>query len=247
MSPMVLNIAHRGGAGLAPENTIACFKQGILYSEMIEFDVQPTVDHHLMVFHDRENIERTTNGHGRIFDLSFEYLRSLDAGSWFNSQFQGEKIPTLSEVLTFLPSSMLINLELKFYDPDSDWFEQSVVRTIQQFNMNHRTVITARYPENITRLQILDSSLNYTLLQKERDKDIYFKMLIELGLHTAQIRKTALTHQFIQDCHANDIRVFYFYADELTQMQQAIDIGVDGILTNYPNRLRTLLDRKKYM
>jgi len=244
---MVLNIAHRGGAGLAPENTIACFKQGILYAEMIEFDVQPTIDRRLMVFHDRENIERTTDGHGRISELNFEYLRSLDAGSWFNSQFQGEKIPTLSEVLTFLPSNMLINLELKFYDPASDWFEQSVVKTIQHYDIDHRAVITARYPENITRLQILDSSLKCSLLQKERDKKNYFKLLIELGLHTAQIRKSALTHQFIQDCHMNDIQVFYFYADEPIHMRQAIDIGVDGILTNYPDRLRVLLNEKNNM
>jgi len=241
---MVLNIAHRGGAGLAPENTLACFKQGILYSEMIEFDVQPTADHHLMVFHDRENIERTTDGHGRISKLSYKYLRSLDAGSWFNSQFQGEKIPSLSEVLTFLPSSMLINLELKYYDSDSDWFEQSIMKTIHHHDIDHRIVVSARYPENITRLQHLDSSLDYTLLQKERDKDKYFKMLVELGLHTAQIRQSALTHQFTEDCHANDIRVFYFYADEPTHMQKAINIGVDGILTNYPDRLRILLDEK---
>ena len=241
---MVLNIAHRGGAGLAPENTIACFKQGILFADMIEFDVQPTIDHHLMVFHDRENIERTTNGHGRIYEQKFEYLRSLDAGNWFDSQFQGERIPTLTEVLNFLPSSILINLELKFYAPGSDSFEQSIVKTIQRYDMGHRIIITARYPENIARLQILDSSLNYSLLQKERDKDNYLKNLIDLGLHTAQIRKSALTHQFVKECHANDIQVFYFYADESIHMQQAIDIGADGILTNYPDRLRTLLDEK---
>ena len=242
---MVLNIAHRGGAGLAPENTIACFKQGILYADMIEFDVQPTFDHRLVVFHDRKNIERTTNGHGRIPELSFEYLRSLDAGSWFHSQFQGEKIPTLSEVIKCLPSSILINLELKFYDPASDWFEQSVVKTIKRYNIDHRTVITARYPENITRIQNFAAALNFALLQKERDKDTYFKMLLALGLHTAQIRKSALTHQFIQDCHANDIQVFYFYADDRVHMKQAIDIGIDGILTNYPNNLRSLLEEKK--
>ena len=115
---MVLNIAHRGGAGLAPENTIACFKQGILYADMIEFDVQPTFDHRLVVFHDRENIERTTNGRGRISELYFEYLRSLDAGSWLNSHFQGEKIPTLSEVINFLPSSILIKYWSRVVTPD---------------------------------------------------------------------------------------------------------------------------------
>ncbi len=243
---MVLNIAHRGGAGLAPENTIACFKQGILYADMIEFDVQPTIDHRLLVFHDRKNIERTTNGHGRISELNFKYLRSLDAGSWFNSQFQGQKIPTLTEVLKFLPSSILINLELKFYDSESDWFERSIVKIIRQNNREHKTIITARYPENITRIQTLCSSVNLALLQKERDKNNYFKMLIDLELHTAQIRKSALTQQFIQDCHTNDIQVFYFYADEPVHMQQAIDIGADGILTNYPDRLRKLLDSKNH-
>jgi glycerophosphoryl diester phosphodiesterase len=53
-----------------------------------------------------------------------------------------------------------------------------------------------------------------------------------------------LTNQFIQDCHANDIQVFYFYADERVHMEQAIDIGIDAILTNYPNNLRSLLDEK---
>ncbi len=72
---------------------------------------------------------------------------------------------------------MLINLELKFYDPDSDWFEQSVVKTIKPYAVDHRIVITARYPENISRLNTLDPSLDCTILQKERDKDIYFKML----------------------------------------------------------------------
>ena len=240
---MVLNIAHRGGAGLAPENTLACFKQGILFADMIEFDVQPSVDRHLMVFHDRNNISRTTNGHGTVPELKFDYLRSLDAGNWFDSQFKGQRIPTLSEVLKFIPSSHLINLELKFYDPESDWFERLVVETLKEHNKESTTVITARYPENITRLQTIIPSINLALLQKERDRNSYFKLLLDLGLHTAQIRQSALTKEFIHDCHSNNIQVFYFYADEPAHMRNAFDIGVDGILSNYPDRLQVFSEK----
>jgi len=244
---MILNIAHRGGASLAPENTVSCFNQGVKFADMIEFDVQPSSDRHLMVFHDRQDIERTTNGHGQISELPFEYLRSLDAGSWFSSQFQGEKIPILSEVLLIIPPPIQLNIELKFYDANSDWFEKAIVSLIHRHKLEKRAVITARHVENIQRIQNIDNSLNCTLLQKERDKNTYFKILVDLQLQTAQIRQSALTHQFVQDCHTSDIQVFYFYADEPIHMQQAIDIGVDGILTNYPDRLRTLLDEKKSM
>ena len=242
---MVLNIAHRGGAGLAPENTISCFNEGVKCADMVEFDVQPSSDHHLMVFHDRQGIERTTNGQGRIPELPFKYLRTLDAGSWFHSRFRREQIPTLSEVLLIIPSSIQLNIELKYYDIHSDWFEKSIVSLIHKHNLEKRTVITARHIKNIRRIQALDNFLDCALLQKERKNDIYFDLLRDLQLSTAQIRNTALEPSFIQDCHDHDIRVFYFYADQPPDMHHAISLGVDGILTNFPDRLENLLKEKE--
>jgi glycerophosphoryl diester phosphodiesterase len=240
---MVLNIAHRGGAGLAPENTLACFTKGVLYADMVEFDIQPTKDHHLMVFHDRNGIERTTNGKGKVPDLTYKYLKTLDAGEWFSSEFEGEKIPTFSEVLNEIPTNISLNIELKYYNPNSDWFEKTIVRTIEENDVQKRAVITARYLENIIRLQKLNPEINCALLQKEREKSEYFKLLVDLDLHTAQIRKSALDESFIQMCHDNQIKVFYFYADEPLEMKKAMEIGVDGILTNYPDRLKEVLTK----
>ncbi|MHA1976438.1 MAG: glycerophosphodiester phosphodiesterase [Candidatus Hodarchaeales archaeon] len=242
---MILNIAHRGGAGLAPENTLSCFNEGMKYAGMIEFDVQPSSDHHLMVFHDRDNIERTTNGQGCIPELPFNYLRSLDAGSWFHERFRGEQIPTLSEVLLIIPSPTQLNIELKFYDERSDWFEKSVVSLIQKHKLHHRTVIMARHVENIQRIHNIDNSLVCGLLQKERLNNEYLELLLDLELNTAQIRNRALKNSFIQQCHDHDIRVFYFYADEPQEMQQAITKNIDGILTNFPDRLKALLTKKE--
>lgn len=212
---------------------------------MIEFDIQPSKDGQLMVFHDRQGIERTTNGQGRVPELPFSYLRSLDAGSWFNIRFQGEQIPTLAEVLSNIPSSTQLNIELKFFDKKTDWFESEIVNIIHKFKISHRSVITARHIENITRLQSLDSSIDCALLQKERDKDTYYEIISNLQLHTAQIRQSALDPKFIQKCHDQGIRIFYFYADEPVQMKEVIDLGIDGLLTNYPDCLKNVLEREK--
>lgn len=211
---------------------------------MIEFDVQPSLDQYLMVFHDRQSIERTTNGQGRIPELLFKYLRSLDAGNWFHDRYHGEQIPTLSEVLLIIPSSLHLNIELKFYDDRSDWFEKSVISLIHKHKLENRTVIMARYVENIRRIQNIDKSLECGLLQKERSNEEYINLLQDLELSTAQIRPRALKTSFIQNCHDQGIRVFYFYADEPQAMQQAIAKGVDGLLTNFPDRLQELLSKK---
>ncbi|MFX0185533.1 MAG: glycerophosphodiester phosphodiesterase [Candidatus Hodarchaeota archaeon] len=241
---MILNIAHRGGAGLAPENTITCFKKGIKYADMLEFDIQPSSDKYLMIFHDRHSIERTTNGKGKVPDLTIDYLKSLDAGSWFHHNFKNERIPTLSEVLESTTSkSILYNMELKYYNPKHDWFENKVIEIIKQFKFEKRAVITARYPENIIRIQEMDLNIDCALLQKERTKSEYLELLLDLNCTTAQIRATALDQDFISKCHDNGIRVFFFYADDHSTMRKAAGLGVDGILTNYPDRLKEFLTK----
>lgn len=238
----VLNIAHRGGAGLAPENTLSCFFEGIKYADMIELDVQPTFDRNLVVFHDRSGIERTTNGKGKVSKLTMKYLKTLDAGSWFAPHFKNEKIPTLTEVFSSLPSQIRYNLELKFFDPGSEWYEQLIIKTVNQFKLQQQVIIAARYEENIIRIHELAPTIKCVLLQKERNNSEYFDLLTKLDLTFAQIRKRALNEDFIQKCHDQGIKVFYFYADEIGEMQLAINLAIDGILTNYPNKLKLFLD-----
>ncbi|MFX0013555.1 MAG: glycerophosphodiester phosphodiesterase [Promethearchaeota archaeon] len=242
---MILNIAHRGGAGLAPENTLACFERGVIYADMIEFDVQPSKDSQLMVYHDRDGIERTTNGKGKIPDLTLDYLKSLDAGSWFDQKFKGERIPTVSEVLKNTSSTKVsYNIELKYYNPLSNWFEKEIINTIKKFNIEDRTVITARHIENIVKLQEIAPDINCALLQKERNPEEYFDLLLKLELKTAQIRWSALKSSFLKKCKEKDIKIFYFYADEIADIKEVIKLGVDGILTNFPDRLKKVLTKE---
>jgi len=98
-------IAHRGGASMAPENTLAAFKTAdSIHADYYELDVQISLDDSLMIMHDA-SVDRTTNGTGNIAALTYAQLRMLDAGSWFGAKFTGEKIPTFREALMVAKNS----------------------------------------------------------------------------------------------------------------------------------------------
>jgi len=105
--------AHRGASDTHPENTIAAFREAIrLGAQMIEFDVALTGDGKLVLMHDH-TIDRTTNGSGKPEDWLLADLKTLDAGSWKNKRFTGERIPTLGEALDFMPRNIWLNVHLK--------------------------------------------------------------------------------------------------------------------------------------
>lgn len=240
---MVLNIAHRGGAGLWPENTLAAFKNAsdpVYAVDMIEFDLKPTKDRKVIVFHDK-TIDRTTNGEGKAPALDFEYLRGLDAGSWFDVKFQGELIPTLDEALDCIPDHIELNVELKYIDERDSWFEQSVYDILSSHGALDRSLLTARWPLSCDRLKNIDSDINTTVLQKQRTEEEYLDLLIKNELKFAQIRLRSMNQAFIQRLHDNGIQVYIFFSDDEDEMLSFIKMGIDGILTNYPDRLERVM------
>jgi len=109
----VVSVAHRGGAAYAPENTMAAFKKGFeSKADFIELDVTMTKDGVLIVIHD-DTVNRTTNGTGKVVDLTYDYISRLDAGSWFSPEFAGEHVPTLGEVLDAFRGKIGILIEIK--------------------------------------------------------------------------------------------------------------------------------------
>ena len=105
--------AHRGASGYAPENTLSAIKKAIeMKADGIEIDIQLTKDGKIVVIHDWK-VDRTTTGRGFVYELDFDYIRSLDAGQWYTKDFIGEVVPTLEEVLDILPKDMILNIEIK--------------------------------------------------------------------------------------------------------------------------------------
>ena len=112
-------IGHRGASGHAPENTMAAFRKAVaLGATFIETDMQLSRDAHFVAIHD-PTVNRTTNGRGEVHELLLAQLRSLDAGTWFGSEFAGERIPTLDEILQFSKKTdVVFYLEMK---PGGAW------------------------------------------------------------------------------------------------------------------------------
>ena len=243
---MVIIIGHRGAAGLAPENTIPAIKKGIRYADMIEFDLQPTLDQKIVLFHDRDDISRTTNSTGKIPELTLKFLKTLDAGSWFSEEYTNTRISTFKEILQIVPTNILLNIELKFYDPSSEWFEIQIIDHLKKNNLISNSFIAVRYTESIKRLQMLESKIKCILLQKEREESNYLQETIKYNLKYVQIRKRSLHKEFIEKCHNQGIKVFYFYTDDEEEMVKCIKMGVDGILTNYPNILNKIKKEKNF-
>jgi glycerophosphoryl diester phosphodiesterase len=115
----VIAVGHRGTRKFAPENTIAAFEKAIaIGARAVEMDVRTTKDGEFVVMHDAR-VDRTTDGSGRVADMTLAEVRSLDAGSWFGPAFAGEKVPTLREALRALKGRAAIDIDFKDGPDDS--------------------------------------------------------------------------------------------------------------------------------
>ena len=113
----VVVAGHRGNVKFAPENTIPAFlKAAELGADLVEMDIRETKDGYLVIMHD-ETVDRTTNGKGRVEELTLEEIKKLDAGEWFSPEFKGTRVPTLHEVLEAIKGKVLPDLDFKAGSP----------------------------------------------------------------------------------------------------------------------------------
>lgn len=160
MNPIM---AHRGWSGKSPENTLAAIKLAVNEPSIsaIELDVQLSKDGIPVIIHDF-TVNRTTNGDGFVKDLTLKKLRSLDAGSWFASNFDGEKIPTLEEVLQTVNGKKSLNIELKVAGDIYAGLEEKVIELIKIFQVEKDVMITSfdhRRIQKVSKLTTIKTGL----------------------------------------------------------------------------------------
>lgn len=238
-----LIIAHRGASAYAPENTMASFMKALeMKSEGIELDVHMTSDKALVVCHD-EKVDRTTNGKGFIKDFTLEEIKKLDAGSWFAEEFKEEKIPELREVLELIKdSNILLNVELKNAPIIYSGIEKKVIEMITDYRMEERTII---------------SSFNhYSLMEVKRINPriktgaLYMAGLVEPWIYAKRINADALHPLFynllvpelIKGCSENGIMLNPFTVDDERYIAALVNLKINGIITNYPDRALKIRD-----
>jgi len=234
-------IAHRGASAISPENTMVAFKRAIdIGVDAIETDVQLTKDGHLVVIHD-ERLERTTNGIGWVKDYTLEQLRELDAGSWFSDIYAGEKIPTLDELFQLIaPTNVWLNIEIKMGFVLYPGIEEALIKKVREYKMEKRVVISSFNHYSVAMVKRLAPDLTTAILYMEGlyQPWNYAKIIGATGLHP---EKDVVYKEEVTAAQSCGMKVYPFTIDEKQEMIKMIESGVNGIMTNVPDRLILLL------
>ncbi|MEE4262288.1 MAG: glycerophosphodiester phosphodiesterase [Desulfobacteraceae bacterium] len=254
-----LVIAHRGGRSLGPENTIYTFRKALdLGTDVLEMDLQTTGDGALVILHDRE-VNRTTNGRGAVDGFTLSELSKLDAGfRWapensesFPLRDKGITIPTLPEVFKAFPDTRM-NIEIKGSQVDTI---QNLCRTIRDHAMSEKVMVAcfdagklgefrSVCPEVATSAGASEAMMFYWL-QMARLESAYSPSAQALQIPEAYRDNRIATRRFIDAAHARNMHVHVWTVNDIESMQRLIELGVDGIMTDYPERLVKILNGKQ--
>lgn len=239
--PLIL--AHRGARRAAPENTMAAF---LLAAEIgadgLELDAQLCKDGEAVVIHDF-TVDRTTDGRGRVKDFALAELQALDAGGWYATQFAGQRVPTLAQVLHELGPRLTLNIELKTVALRSDGLEAEVVRLVEDTGMVHRVIVSSYNPVALWRVRRLNPYVSTGLLYApdlpRYLRDRWLQPLVRpAALHP---RWDMINEQMVGAAHRQGLKVIPWTCDEPDAMGRLVGWGVDAIITGRPDLLHDLL------
>ncbi len=238
-------IAHRGSSAYAPENTLAAFQLAAEQeADAIELDVDLTRDGHVIVMHDA-TIDRTTDGHGRVADLTLDEIRRADAGAWKDAAFTGERVPRLEEVFEAVGQRLLINVEIKDMSLLGTGVEAQVAALIEKYDLLDRVILSSFNPLALRRAKYVNPHLTCGLLYAP-DQPIFLReaWLAPLipGLnarhpHHAQVNKT-MVDQF----HAQGLVVNVWTVNQAGTVRAMVQAGVDGLIGDDPVLIRETLE-----
>lgn len=236
----VANIAHRGGAALAPENTLAAFSNAIdIGADYFELDVQISADDSLMIMHDN-TINRTTTGTGSVSSLTYAQLRTYDAGSKFSAAFAGEKIPTLYESLMLAKNSsnnIGVVIEIK---TTAAGVVQKVVNMVQYLDMESRVIISSFTLSQITESKNLDNTIPVQLFVSTTSNGS-IDQVAAIGGEWIGSGGTVTT-DFLNYAHSKNVKFNSWTINSASQMISLSQLGVDGITTDNPLTLQIVSD-----
>ncbi|MBN2411259.1 glycerophosphodiester phosphodiesterase [candidate division KSB1 bacterium] len=228
-------IAHRGASGYAPENTLAAFNKAVnMGADAVELDVQLTLDEQVVVIHD-PTLDRTTDFTGNVCDFYLKDLQKADAGFWFSGEFRNEKIPTLQEVLDAVRGRLQLNIEIKDTEEHLTIVE-NVIRILKDNEFDH-VFISSFSKEIIELVKEKNASLKTGYLFEFK----LLKHVFEGDWEYLCASHTLVNEEFVRKARDAGKEVFAWTVNKPHEMDRMIGLGVDGIITNYPDILKKML------
>ena len=217
-----LVVAHRGASGLAPENTMTAHRVAFgTGAHMIETDVQETEDGKLVCIHDFD-VDRTTDGSGAIVELTYREVRELNAG-------RGEKIPSLEEVLDYTRGKLKLNIELKITD-----IEKKVLDLVKERKMIPDVTISSFLHGTLVSARNLDTEVSTAVLVTKLRDDI-ISYVNELEANALNPNHKTISQDLIDEAHSNNVHLFPWTVNDVSRMEVLYRMGVDGIITDFPD------------
>lgn len=254
----VLVIAHQGGDGLWPSNTLYAFEAAAaLGADLLEMDIHASADGELVVIHD-DTVDRTTDGSGAVAELTLAQLKALDAGYRWSPERHGQSfpyrglgiaIPTLDEILAAFPDTPMV-IEIK---PDSEAVAARLCDTLRAAGRSELVMVGSFHPGALTQFrgfcpEVATSASppearNAFIATFARLGAVYTPPIEALQVPEYQGNLHVVTERFVRGAHASGIDVHVWTVNERSDMRRLIDLGVDGIITDRPDRVLLELGR----
>jgi glycerophosphoryl diester phosphodiesterase len=232
-------IAHRGGAGVAPENTVAAFEQAISDgADWLELDVQENADGIVIIEHDRDFM-RVASKNLDVYKSRSSDLADMDVGSFFDPAFSDQRIPLLGEVLELSRKRAGILIELKYYGHDHK-LEERVVEIVESANMESEIMIMSLEYDAVQKTAALRPGWTYGLLNAVAIGDLT-KLDVDFLAFTAK----AASYSMIRRAHKSGMKVYVWTVDDPVQMSVMMSRGVDGIITDQVALVNKVKDMRK--
>jgi glycerophosphoryl diester phosphodiesterase len=230
-----LVIAHRGASAHRPENTLAAFELAVEQrADMIETDLHRTRDGAIVITHDEDLAG--LGGRGEVADATLAEVRALDAGG-------GEPVPTLEEILDRFGPRIAFNLELKRGTRgDYAELEAAALAEVERRGLLARTLFSSFYDPVLRRLRDLSPRARIGFLVSRRFPDRAVERARAVGAEALHPELPLVTRELVREAHDAGLAVFVFTVDAPDDMRRLLELGVDGLFTNHPDRLRGILD-----
>lgn len=236
----VLNIAHRGFSGKYPENTNIAFVKALTegYCDGIEVDVHMTKDGKLVIIHDNK-LDRTTTGTGFIKDYTLEEVLKFDAGVKYHPKYKGEKISSIDLALDLVKKyNVRLYIEIKNSEDEYKGIEEKIIEKVKEFALEDKVILSSYNAESVKRVKLLDAHIKTGLLCKEVPWDIRNYRYADAICFCYEFAD----REAIDTIHSIGKKITVWTVDEINDMKKMIEIGVDAIITNYPDTLSDIIN-----
>ncbi len=240
MSQNITITAHRGASGHAPENTLSSLRKAIeMGADFCEIDVQETIDGVLILFHDN-NFKRTPGIDKNVWETTYDEVKNLEAGCWFDSSYKGEPVPLFEVFLDKAKGKIKLNIELKNNGHQVSLAEK-VVDMITEKDFIEECVITSFDFALIDKVKQMNPKIKAGYIFSRLPKFDVFTSNVDL----LSVNKGLVDSEFVEKAKQNGKEIHVWTVNKTDEMQKLIDLNVTNIITDFPDRLKALLNKKE--